>query len=392
MADEFITELDVVTTMADADLMVVETNPGGTPETNGITWLSIKNLINTYVSGLFTSQANSTLYNYLINGGLDFAQRQTPGTLTTIATDTYGPDRFRISRENADVQYQRNDATGETGLTSKYYGTLKKITNAGKMHSVQIIEGINSVPLRGKTVIFQIKLKASSSKTIRLGILELQNAGVIDTIPATFVSAWGANGVDPTLGANLAIITGAQSKSVTTSWQSFSVSVTIPSNSKNVVCAFWTDSQFAANDTLSFAEVALTVGSSVQAWKPRLYTQELHLCQRFYCKTFDIDTAPVNNSATNQVIRITAVVAGAATHRFPPWTFPAPMFKVPTVTFYNPSAGTAGQARDTTAGADCTGTSAAALSQVAVLINCTGAAGTAVNNSILVGISAEAEL
>lgn len=331
------------------------------------------------------------LYNYLINGGFDFAQRQTPGTLTTIATNTYSADRWRVARENADVQYQRNDATGETGLTSKYYGTFKKITNTGKFHVVQILEGINSVPLRGKTVIFQIKMKASASKTIRMAVLELQNAGTMDTIPGTLITAFGANTVDPTLGANLAIITGTQSKSVTTSWQSFSVSVTIPSNSKNILCAFWTDSQFAANDTLSVAEAGLFIGDFVQPWTPRLISAELLLCQRYYYKTFEVDIAPAQNIGTAYSTRITAVAAGAVTHRFPPLFFPVVMFKVPTITLYNPSAANA-QARDATAGADCSATSAVIITTVLLDINTTGAAGTAVNNSILVSVSAEAEL
>jgi len=37
MADQFITELDAITTAAAADLLVVEHDPGGTPETNKIT-------------------------------------------------------------------------------------------------------------------------------------------------------------------------------------------------------------------------------------------------------------------------------------------------------------------------------------------------------------------
>ncbi len=225
------------------------------------------------------------LTNYIINGNFGFAQRQTPATLTTVAQDKYSADRWRSSRENADLQYQQADGLGETGITSQHFGTYKKITNTGKLMIYQILEGINSVSLRGKTVTFQIKMKASASKTIRMALIELQNAGAIDTIPATFVSAYGADTVDPTLGTNLAIITAAQSKSVTTSWQSFSVTVTIPSNSKNLMCAIWSDSQFVANDTLSVAEAGLFVSTFVQTWTPRLVMLELALCQRYYEKS-----------------------------------------------------------------------------------------------------------
>jgi hypothetical protein len=220
--------------------------------------------------------------NYLINGGYDFAQRQTPGTLTTVADKGWGADRWQQFAENASWQYNRNDATGETGLTSKNYGLFKKITNTGKGIFTQKVEGINSVPLRGKTVIFQIKMKSSANKTIRIGILELQNAGTIDTFPAAIASAFGANTVDPTWGANVAVITAAVSCSVlSASWTSFSVSVTVPSNSKNLVCAVWTDSQFAANDTLSVAEAGLFVAATIQPWMPISTEIDLAQCQRF---------------------------------------------------------------------------------------------------------------
>ncbi len=221
--------------------------------------------------------------NRLINGGFDIAQRLiAPGTLTTIADKGFGADRWQQFAENASWQYNRNDALGESGLTCQYYGLFKKITNAGKGIFAQKIEGVNSVPLRGKTVIFQIKMKASSAKTIRMAILELQNAGAIDTFPAAIASAFGANTVDPTWGANVAVITGVQSKSVTTLWQSFSVSVAVPSNSKNLVCVLWTDSQFAINDTLSVAEAGLFISSYVQIWNPAPIAAEIALCKRYY--------------------------------------------------------------------------------------------------------------
>lgn len=225
------------------------------------------------------------LINYLINGGYDIVQRQVPGTLTTITDKNWGADRWQIFAENASWQFQQNDASGETGLTSKNYGLYKKITNSGKGIFTQKIESINSIPLRGKTIIFQIKMKASASKTIKIALLELQNAGTADSFPAAIASDFGANTVNPTWGASLAVFGAVVSCSVSTSWASFSVSATVPSNSKNVVCVIWTDSQFAANDALSVAESGLFVSSSVQPWIPRPIAQEDVFCQR-YCPGF----------------------------------------------------------------------------------------------------------
>jgi hypothetical protein len=336
--------------------------------------------------------AEASGQNNLINGGFSLAQRQAPGTLTTITDNKYSADRWRVTRANADVQYQRNDALGETGLTCQYYGLFKKITNTGKMHICQIVEGMNSVPARGKSVTFQIKMKASAAKTIRMAVLELQNAGTIDTIPGTLVTSWGSDSTDPTLGANVAIITGAQSKSVTTSWQLFSVTVTVPSNSKNLIAAVWSDSGFAANDTLSLAEAMLTFGKTTVNWTPRPVGQELALAQRYYWKTFALDTAPAQNIGTNTgEFHAPAPVAGANAERMAKLIYPVMMFASPTVTTYSPAAATV-EFYDATASAACTSTSQINPSPMGVQLQCVGAAGTVVGNSLRAHVTAEAEL
>jgi len=379
MADQKITEISVGVPVS-TDLIPYVSDPSGSAVTKA-----------SLVSDIGGS-GGGTGYNYLINGGFDFSQRTTPGTLTTIADKDFGADRWWITRENADVQYKRFDALGESGLTSKYYGQLKKITNTGKIFSCQAIEGVNSVPLRSKVVIFQIKMKASASKTIRMGIFELQNAGTLDAIPATLVTAFGANSTDPTMGANVAVITAAASKSVTTSWQSFSVSVTVPSNSKNLICAFWTDSQFAANDTLEFAEAGLFVGSTVQDWTPRLTLVELQLCQRYYWKTFSLDTAPVQNLGSNTgEFHGPAPAVGAAAQRIPKVIFPVTMFAAPTLITYNPGAANA-EVRDINVPGDCSSTLTGNISVIGSNISCVGNATTAIGNALRVHISAEAEL
>jgi hypothetical protein len=330
-------------------------------------------------------------YNYLINGGFDFAKRQAPGTLTTIADNKYSADRWRVTRENADVQYIRVDATSESGLTSRYYGQFKKITNAGKLHICQIVEGVNSVPLRGKTVIFQAKMKASGSKTIRMAVLELQNAGTMDTIPATLVTAFNVDSTDPTLGTNVAVVTGAQSKNVTTAWQSFSVSITVPNNSKNLICAIWSDADFAANDTLSIAEAGLFAAATIQAWTPELLSVQNQLCNRFFWTTFPKDVAPAQAAGQSGALSKTAIRAGAVTDQLSN-RFPTQMRVSPTITFFNPVAANA-EVRDATGSVDCSSTILGAYSnQDTVLINTTGNAGSAIGNVFQIHITADAEL
>lgn len=236
------------------------------------------------------------LWNRLHNGGFDLAIRQVdPATYTTYAPNTYSADRWKTYAENADYQYRREDALSE-GIASRYMGAFKKITNTGKMMIYQIIEGDETIFLRGRSVIFQLQMKASSTKTIRVGIFELQNAGTLDSVPSPIVTAAGANTVDPTMGANVALIGTASSFSVGTGWNLRSVTATIPSNSKNLIVAVWTDSQFAANDILYLAEAGLHFVTSTSAWKPRPMSLETLLCERFAVQPFDVTQGNIINA------------------------------------------------------------------------------------------------
>jgi hypothetical protein len=218
-----------------------------------------------------------------------------------------------------------------------------------------------------------------------MAVLELQNAGTMDAVPATLVTAFGADGTDPTLGTNVAVITAAQSKSVTTSWQSFSVSVTVPTNSKNIICAIWSDADFAANDTLSIAEAGLFT-----AWTPRLVSEEIVLCRRFYWKTFALDTAPAQNAGVNGCFRFNAAVAGAG-NNFTSMRFPVAMRAAPTITTYNPSAANA-QVRDSSAAVDCSSTSGSSATESVLGMYCIGNASTGAGNALDVHVTADIEL
>lgn len=325
--------------------------------------------------------------NHLINGGFNFAQRQTPATLTTITDGSYGPDRWKMTRENADLQYRRVDASGESGLTSPYYGEFKKITNAGKMLMCQPLEKLDTLKFRGKVIGFQLGMKSNSARTMKIAVVELQAAGVADTLP-TLVSAWGADGTDPTLGANLATISTPTSCSVTTSWQTFQFTGTFPSNSKNLLVMVWSNADCAVNDTLGMAEAGLYFGSTLRSWTPRHTSIELQLCRRYYWKTFELETAPAQ-SVSSSAFRFIAGKAGGTT-QYGSFALPAPMRITPTCTTYNISAANS-QVRDGTAAADCSGTSVVAEGST-IFINATGNASTAVGNRLHVHITADAEL
>lgn len=325
--------------------------------------------------------------NYLVNPGWDFAQEQTPGTWTTIADGSYSADQWKCYRENADLQYRRVDASGVSGLTSPYHGEYKKITNAGKIMVLQPLEYLNTVRFRGKTISFQLQMNSNVARTMKIAIIELQSAGVANTIPAV-VSAWNVDGTDPSLGANLAVIGTPVSCAVTTSMQVFQFSGEFPTTSKNLIVAVWSDADLAVNDTVGMAEAGLRYGASLRSWTPIDYDQQILKIQRFVWKTFEIDTAPVQNLAT-AAFRFIAGKAGAVAQNGT-IMLPVPMMKTPAYTTYNPYAANA-QARDTQAPGDCSATSLA-LEGSTLYINTTGNAATAVGNRLFVHALLKAQM
>jgi len=326
--------------------------------------------------------------NKLLNGGFILAQRQAPGTLTTIADGGYGPDRWKCYRENADLQYRRVDASGETDLTSNYYGEFKKLTNAGKFLICQPLENLDTLRFRGSDLSFQIDMKSSAARTMRMAIVELQTGGTADTIPAV-VSSWNADSTDPTLGTNLAVIGTPMSCAVTTSWQTFQFTGTFPTNSKNLLVMIWSNADVAVNDTVSMAEAGLYYGTALRSWSPRPVGMEIQLCQRYYWKTFALDTAPAQNVAAG-AFRFVSTKAGAAAIYFQPKDVPVRQ-TTPTITTFNPNAANA-QARDADAGADCSSISVTYSGSGFLYASCVGAAGTGVGSRIVLHFTVDAEL
>lgn len=349
--------------------------------------------------------------NLLVNGGFDFAQRQAPATLVTYSNTSgrsYGADRWGLTNENASVQYARVDATGSppAGLVARYYGQFKKISNAGKVIVSQVLEGSDTAALRGQTLRFQMKARNNvGSATLRMALLQLAVAGTVDSIPATFAAAFGAVGTDPTWGTNLAAIVpnaaNPQSSVVgsgltcvlTTAFQVFGGTFTVPATAKNLVAVIFTNGQPATNDIFELGEVGLFVGDEERQWVPQPIQAELARAQRYYTKTYEVDTDPATQVLPGSLRAIVGKAAAALGVQFH-WRFPVPMrAAAPTIVTVNPvtAANTNPRRTGGTAG-DETGVATANVNSMSADITATDAASGAVGDAVQVQATADAEL
>lgn len=302
MADAKLSALTQVTTADSADLLygvdVSDTTdgPGGSSRAFLISGL-VPSLSITMTK---LAKAARPTVNLLINGGFDFAQRQTPATLTSYANGAYGLDRWYVLGNSGatDIQVARVD---ESGSGNSHYSGQIKNNNAGTKYVglAQALEHQHTIPLRGRPVIFQFNAKASSSRNLRAAIVEWTGTG--DTI--AFGGAVGKDPVNTWTSTNytagnffrstsftLCAVSG--SLAATSSYATFSVTGTVSSSANNLIVMVWDESATPIAGTFNLREAGLYDGAVERDWQPRSLQDELALCRRYYEKSYNVDIAP----------------------------------------------------------------------------------------------------
>jgi hypothetical protein len=364
--------------------------------------------------GIINVLSGDSQFNWLRNAGFEFRQRQTAAatTYTTIMGRQFTLDGWAQWAENNGQSVTQVDSSGavESGLISRYYATHLKTTALGKHGFTQAIEGSDACQLRGRNVRLQLKMKATVGADYNIALVQLTSAGTLDTIPlgaSLFTTAAGANGVDPTLGTNLAYIaptsgktgdnvtsqTNAYRATLTTSWQQFGGVFTVPTNCKNLVVFIWSNNQVAVAAGFSAAEISLTLDEAVQAWSPPNSADEWLRMQRFYQKSFLPGTVPVTNAGagTGERRGVAGKAGAVANSGFILVDYVVPMRATPTVTVFNPAAANA-LARNITGAADMGATTITSGTARNFYTNSTGVAATAVGDLIAIHFSADADL
>jgi hypothetical protein len=354
--------------------------------------------------------------NFVTNGGFSVNQR-IAAALTNVAGASatgrvFTADHWGLTVGNTTTpQYQQVDAIAatEAGLRARYYARYKQLTNAAKQFYSNVVVGTETAPLRGRLVRVQAKLRYSvgSNRVVRLGLIQLAASGTVDTIPATFISAFNGASADPTLGTNLAyiaptlvepsgsIVGNAINCPITTGWQRFSGVFLVPAGALNLIVGIWGDTVGAASDDVLVAEVGLYDGQAIEDWTPVIpLANELARCQRFFCKTFAQGTVPAQNAGINtgEAKGVAGKAGAVANSGIIAWRFPCTMHKTPTtVTLYNPGAANA-LMRNLTGVADMGATAATAQLDSSVMAIATGVAATAVGDQVGIHFSVDAEV
>ena len=154
------------------------------------------------------------------------------------------------------------------------------------------------VELRGKAVTFAFYARTDSTEITTLRACVGEWDGTADSVTSDVVSSWGAT---PTWIANFECINTPSDITISSSWTQTSIAATLETDFNNLVMLVWTPNTEAQNDDFYLAQPQLVQGSSALDWSKisLSYTTDLREVQRYYQKTYDVDTAPGTGSTPN---------------------------------------------------------------------------------------------
>ena len=300
--------------------------------------------------------------NVLINGNFKIDQRNAGAaqTITAGAALAYTLDRWYAYCTGANVTTQQIASSGENRL--RFTG-LASNTAVGLG---QRIEDVNCMDLAGNTATLSCKLSSTSLTSITWTAYYANTADTFGTLAS------------PT---KTQIATGTFT--ITSTEATYSTNISIPAPATTGIEIVFTGGALLGTQTLTIGDVQLEKGSVRTEFEVRPYGLELALCQRYYAKTFDNQTAPAQNAGSTNAIRAMATVT--AQPIFSNWSLPETMRAAPTVTTYNPYTTNANWSANPSS-------PTVELFVGTVVITITGYTNTSAGNGYLIHATASAEL
>ena len=275
--------------------------------------------------------------NYLINGGFDLFQRGG----TTSSGNVYIPDRWRIDNTQSNTTSRQ---TAGAPLGSIFYSQTAFALN-GAMQFFQALEDFWVNELKTKQVTFSFLLRRSSDFVGDIEVRVQKNA----TPNSSIGGSWSNIDTLTIDNADIPERTPAQED-----WVRFSKTITVPNDgsANGLRFNFTTGSLQPVGAILEIAQCMANKGPDPAPFElaGRNLAEELALCQRYFEKSYDVNTAPGTPTTiinTGFAFNITGSAATADPQIF----FITEKRTVPNMVGYNPNSGAIGTARLNT-GAD----------------------------------------
>lgn len=284
--------------------------------------------------------------NALINGQFAVSQRGTSFVAGANNDTDYTLDRWKLFSDGNDIV----DVTQETTTvpTNRQFAIALDVETANKKFGIQqIIEQKDCVNLIGETVTlsFQAKVSATTNlDNVKAAIISW--SGTADDPTDDMISAWGAEGTDPTLATNFTYENTPANLNLTTSYATYSVTATVDTASaKNIIVFIWSDvTTTSAGEFLYLSDVKLEAGQTATPFEHEDFGTTLAKCQRYFQKSYDYGTN-IGAATTVSAMFHRHTTGDSVSNRTPTITFPVEMRAATTTVVYSLN-GTAAAASD----------------------------------------------
>jgi hypothetical protein len=304
--------------------------------------------------------------NRIINSNMAIDQRNA-GASVTPTSPTYITDRWQAYNNSGSGRYTIvQSSTAATGFTNSLLVTSTGAYSVGAGDILvirQAIEGYNIADLgygtaNAKTITLSFWVRSSLTGTFGGSFSNdganrnyaytytINSANTWEqktvTITGDTTGTWlGTNGTGLNVWFQLGV-GSTYTTSTTGSWIS----------TANIYGVTGATSVVGTNGaTWYITGVQLEVGTQATTFTTAggSYGAELQLCQRYYCKTYNISVVPGTADGSGSI-------GGSGTgNLYRPivnWSYPVQMRATPTITLYSPSTGASGKVRDDNTGAD----------------------------------------
>ena len=230
--------------------------------------------------------------NKIINGDFIISQRGTTFTASDNGgnitgnnnDDKYTLDRWYLLSDGNDIVDVNHNSDNAPKTGQKCIRLDVETTNK-KFGIAQIIESHYGSDLYGENVTLSFKAKVSSTSkldNVKAGVVSW--VGTADSVTSDIISAWGAEGTNPTLIANAHFQNTPANLGVTTEYQEFVIeNVQVRPDTSNLIVFLFSDvTDTTAGDFLFFTDVQLEQGETNTPFERRDHGEVLQQCQRYF--------------------------------------------------------------------------------------------------------------
>jgi hypothetical protein len=314
---------------------------------------------------------SSFLRNRIINGDMRIDQRNAGATVTP-ATGAYTVDRFAQTQNGGGVVSYGQSSTVPTGFTKSLVATVttpdSSIAASDVYRLYQYIEGFNCLDLAfgtasASTVTVSFWVRSSITGTYCLGLQNgTYNRGYAANYTINSANTWEYKTVT-IAGDTTGTWATDNTAGIAVFWDLGSGSSYNQTASTWAATNTWkTSSQTAwistSGATFYLTGVQLEVGTAATPFERRQYGQELALCQRYYEKSYNINTVPGSSSDSLRFEGLIAFAKPVSSFNEEFTTrFSVGKRSSTTVVVFNPDTGASGGYRDFTNSVNRTGIS-----------------------------------